>query len=357
MNKFALTRMTTRIVLICLMVALTSGVSQAQKQSSKTFTITYEIESTEKGPDGMTYFHSDMRVKDVVDDREIKMLSQKYLVVPGPFMYRVASDKLGTEDWSVWLEVDAINILSVTDKPEESLKPDDELFRYNASARVVVKVRAGGKVLFEKALADVGEERTISKADLHRLREISYAAKDDKKKAVFYSLVERARDALQYAYGGERETIYVSIFSVKGKAYSEVQDAQEKVFDAYYKFHALSKKNRIPKADVDAVFRSVIPVWEKYAADATLEEKAKKGMLLNCAVAYTWLGEFDKAKTYLDQVPETATSDAMDGKPAFDPASVPLGSTIFLNFDQAAEGARLLFTSFKKVFPIMKINQ
>jgi hypothetical protein len=257
----------------------------------------------------------------------------------------------------VLLEVDEINILSSTDKPEGSLKPGDELFRYNASARVVVKLRAGGNVLFEKVLANAGEERAITKQDLHRLRSFTYSVAEDKKKAVFYNFVAEARDALQYAYGGARETFYISIFSVKGKAYGEVQDAQEKVFDAYYKFHALSKKNRIPKADVDAVFHSVIPVWEKFAADATLEEKARKGMLLNCAVAYSWIGEFDKATTYLDQVPEACTSTAMDGKPAFDPSTVALGTTIFLNFDQSAEGARMMHTTFRKLYPIMTINQ
>lgn len=94
-----------------------------------------------------------------------------------------------------------------------------------------------------------------------------------------------------------------------------------------------AKKNRIPKEDVDQVMREAIPVWEKYMANnAEMEEKALKGLALNCYLASAWLGDSEKATGYLNQIPEAKMSETnLD-----DDGSTSSGVTT-LSFTQSAQ--------------------
>lgn len=179
----------------------------------------------------------------------------------------------------------------------------------------------------------------------------------DKTKLAFYHLADMAREALLFAFNGTRETIQVSIFSVKGKAYGELETLRDNILDSYLKYRAFNKKNRITKEAMNEVFLKAIPVWEKVATeDKTLEEKATQGLLLNCAVAYCWLGDYDKARTYLDRVPASHRGLIREKESDSGPPGSP-GATTFLGFEQSELATRDLQFTLKRIHADMKFPQ
>lgn len=343
----------------------------AQKHSAKTLTLQYEVESTVKGPGKMTKYRPELITTLTEDKADIEAVKKSYLLIPGSFYSMVTDDMLGSEEWVVTLHAGEATITSTSDKPAYLLMPYDEVFRYKTSAKVAVTDKAG-TVIWEKVLAPQNE-LVMTKRDMfidkntHRVTTIQQQRPDelkpvldkmlaDKNKLVLYHLAELSREALQFAFNGTRETIQVSIFSVKGKAYGELETIRDNIFDSYLKFRAFNKKNRISKEAMDDVFIKAIPVWEKTATeDKTLEEKATQGLLLNCAVAYCWLGDYDKAKTYLDKLPPYHRGLIKEESDDSPPGSV--GATTFLGFEQSEAATREMQFTLKRIHSDMKFSQ
>lgn len=365
--------MMKKILSLAAITVLSSGLCVAQKSSSKTFTFQYEVDATVKGPEKMTKYRSEVITTLTDDEYALKDVKRSCLVVPGPFYSPISEGMLGSEDWVVTLQTGDVTIVSTTDKPVHLLTPYDDVFNYKTSAKVAVTDKAGN-VVWEKVLADAENEQAMVKRDMfinkqthtvasmkeqrpEEMKPILERMLEDKNKLVFFRLADQAREALLFAFNGTRETMQVSFFSVKGKAYGELDDIRDNIFDSYLKFRAYSKKNRLSKEAMDDIFRKAIPVWEKVAAeDKTLEEKAVKGLLLNCAVAYCWLGEYDKAKIYLDKVPESSAPESLiKDEPDSPPGT--LGATTFLSFGQSAAAAREMHFTLQRIHSVMRFLQ
>jgi hypothetical protein len=100
-----------------------------------------------------------------------------------------------------------------------------------------------------------------------------------------------------------------------------------------------------------------VPVWEKHVADnKELEEKASKGLVLNCALATTWTGDYEKAADYFSKVSEAKPS-AMEAEAQEAPSSAPMGATVLLSFSESAVNLRNLYESFKLYKSRVKITQ
>lgn len=290
---------------------------------------------------------------------KLNQMAQTFLAIGGSFNW---SENGG--DWLVSLVTSDIKLISVNEKPMNELTLEDDVFKYSYSATLTVKDKAGN-VLMEKTLVTPETEQKMTKAALffnpmfrvkanlskdnpEKLKKLTAEMLDNKNHLILTELMNQADKALADQFELQSQTIYVSIFSVKGKAYSELNDLSDKIFDTFMKFRAFSKKNRIPREDVQQVLRDAIPVWEKYIAEnKELEEKALKGLLLNCAFASTWTGAYDQAWSYLEKVPEAKRSDP-DLEDLESSSPPPMGSTVILSFAQSAEHARDLFEIFKE---------
>jgi hypothetical protein len=133
-----------------------------------------------------------------------------------------------------------------------------------------------------------------------------------------------------------------------------LNDTRDKILETNMKFNAFSKKNRLPKEAMDNVLKEAIPVWEKHlASSAELEEKARKGLMLNIAFAHTWTGEYEKAGKILDEISETFVADPFEILP--EESSAP-GET-FLAFSTYAENLRMLFEHLRKHKEFVTIYQ
>ncbi|HYC84698.1 MAG TPA: tetratricopeptide repeat protein [Chryseosolibacter sp.] len=361
--------MIKKILLLAGLALVNLSLCFSQKSSSKTFTFQYEIDKSFNAPDKVTKYRPELMTTLSTEQYVLNDI-KKHLVIPGSFYSLINESLLGSEDWVVTLHTGDVTMGPTTDKPVHLLAPHEDVFTYRTSAKVAVTDKSGA-VVWEKVLADASTDKVMTKRDMfidkstqrvneQRPEEMKPATDRllaDKNKLVLYSLADQARQALLFAFNGTRETMQVSLFSVKGKAYGELDEIRENIFDTYLKYRALSKKNRLPKEAVDEVFRKAIPLWEKVATeDKTLEEKATKGLLLNCAVAYCWLGEYDKAKTYLDKVPEAAAHDSLyKDEPEMEGGT--LGATTFLSFDQSAAAAREMQFLLQRLPSEMKFTQ
>jgi hypothetical protein len=258
-------------------------------------------------------------------------------------------------DWRIKLTTSDVNVTATNDKPIGELSNQDYVFKYTYTATITVADRSGS-VVYQTEVVGSGKEQEMPKAvfflnPLYKMRLAMVKNNPEKTKKIVDEMMEsknailleyivdQAGAALKDAYEIQVKTINLSLFSVKGKAYDEIATVNEKFTDVYGKFRAFSKKNRVPKENVDQVLREAIPVWEKYAANnPELEEKARKGLLLNCAVGAAWLGDYQKGSECLSKVPEATMPDTSPDDEENAPSP---GTTIILSFVQSAENAFL----------------
>jgi len=115
---------------------------------------------------------------------------------------------------------------------------------------------------------------------------------------VFTKALEEATANVYLSYFKEEFQVY----GAKGKAfdYTDIEGAFEKAMAAYKSI----KKNGLNTADINKLKEAIV-VWEKELETADLENKKArispeiaKGLHENCARAYAYMFEFDKAKEH-----------------------------------------------------------
>lgn len=388
--------MIKKLPLIVLLL-IAAVVSYGQKSKSKSLTLEYTIDPIYELPaDPVTYrsvlttpinplTHLDeLTLLHGVDDREeqekllkearekrLNELRNEYLQISGA--QYIASEN---GDLTVSLETSDVEVTYVNDKPIGQLSQEEDVFRYNYSATLTVKDKTD-KVLFEKLLVRPDEEQKMTKAVLffnpafkakfqlyknnpEKLKEFSDQMLERKNQLVLLQVLEMADKALADAYEVQSKSFIVGVFTVKGKNFDELNTVSDNIFDAYMKFRAFNKKKRLSEEDMDQVLRDATVVWNKYLEQKReMEEQASKGLLLNCALAYTWLGDLDKAATYLDQVEEANVNalneDELEDEEPDGPGT--LGATVILSFPSYAFNMRKLYEAKKEYQPRMKIRQ
>jgi hypothetical protein len=347
-------------LLSVLLMLVASKFSFAQKSTAETLTIPYSVSPTIPEPENRIGFSSVIRSPlnpfphgvdgdeearkkrlDEVAQSDMKISGYKYYASPG------------TGDWLIRLETGDITVVSTTDKPWNDLGWDDAVLTYKCPAKLTVQDKSG-KYILEKEISGPDEVQSmpkkwmfdeadagkwmLAKNNADRAKKFTDQMLKYKSNVAFEMIIKKTRSLLADAFETQNRKAHVSVFAVKGKPYEELNTTREKIFATNAKFGAFSKKNRIPKEEVDKVMIESIPVWEKYIADhPELEEQTKKGLILNCALANTWTGNYEKADSYLAQVSEAKTTDLVEED------SDKLGGegpNIILTFQQAAENLR-----------------
>ena len=364
-----------------------SILSIAQKSSNTTLTLQFTIQPGATLPEQNVTYHSTIStpldplseeetmtatagIKDEAQKKvalenakkaKLNDMAKKALSISGAKFIAAESNV----DWAISLVTSDVKLISTNEKPVSELSMNDPIFTYTCSAVLTVKDKSG-KILLEKVIQDPNAEQKMPKAVLflnltykmkvsmarnnpEKLKKLNDQMLEKKNYLIFLLLMEKADKALTDAYEVQEKTINVSVFSVKGKPYEDLNTISDNIFETYKKFRALSKKNRIPKEDVDKVMRDAVPVWEKYYNEhkTELEEKAAKGLLLNCALATTWTGDYEKALGYFDQVPEAQKSE-VNVEDSENGPSGSMGATVLLSFKQSAENVRDLYENFNE---------
>jgi len=297
--------------------------------------------------------------------KKFAALEKSYLGIAGRTMVESG------EDLSVTLTTTAVTVSHVTEASLADLKMDDEIFRYSVSASLNVKDNTG-KVWLDQLVVDPAVEQKITKAAMYldptyRVRialhpkdvsEIFKQFMNDNSPLVLEDITAKAHKAIADAFEIQEKKVVVGLFSVKGKPFAELGTSIDNVQDAMSKFRSFSKKNRIPKEEVDKAFGDAVVVWDKYMTEkkSEMEEKAFKGLSLNCALACAWRNEFDKANTYLANVEEakSAPVESADGQ---DSPPSQLGATVMLSFQEYASNLNGLVKALSEYKERVKIVQ
>ncbi len=314
--------------------------SYAQKESKELLLLQVAIAPQKPQPEKPVKYLSIVDTKANVSPTKVDAWKKEDLVISGP-KYSVAS---GSPDWTITLKTSDIKITSRNEKPATELSDNDWLAKFIYEASITI-TDASNTVVYQADLPESGKEQEFKKgiiwvdptykvrlgmaknnpAKTKAIVDEILASNDD---VILSGIIEKAGNQLNDVFGDQQKSINQSLFGVKGKAYEEINTVNEKIIAVYGKFRALSKKNRVPKEEMDNVLREAIPVWEKFIANnKELEEKALKGLLLNCAFASTWLGDYAKASEYLAKVPEAKEVTSI------------AGDATLLSFDQSAENA------------------
>ena len=374
-----------RTLLITALAVLCFFYSSAQKSSNTTLTLQVTIAPSQSLPENNVKYHSvvstqidplspaealdaTMGIKDeakrqlALEKARIARLDEyakKQLSISGAKFIPVESG----EDWTVLMEIGAPKIISVSEKPISELGMEDAVLTYSFSSKLTIRDKTGN-IIFEKVLSDAAEEQKMPKAvlffnptykmkmamtkDPEKQKKLNDQMMEKKDHLILSMTMDQADLALADAFETQVKKFDVSIFSVKGKAYDELNTISDNIFDVMAKYRAFSKKNRIPKEQVDKAFTDAITVWQKYITDrkSELEEKAYKGLLLNNALAYTWVGDYSKAMEYFQQVPEAKKPESLMEEEPEDSGS--LGAQVILSFQQSAENARALYEHFNQ---------
>jgi len=245
-------------------------------------------------------------------------------------------------DLSVIVTTTKTKITNKTTVPLSQLKMKDEVFRFSVSATLQLLDRTG-TVLHTAVLIDSAEDISVIKATLYTdLKTIPLSGKRPvdayvPEALVLEKIMVLADQALADAVEVQEPKFIVAVFSVKGKVFAPLGDAQEAVKEAYGKFHAFNKKNRISKEDMGKTLQEAQVVWEKFMTEkqSEMDERAYKGLALNCALACAWNNEFDKARSWVAKLSaaDLAAAAQHEDEPPVDP---PMGAVIMLSFEEYA---------------------
>jgi hypothetical protein len=358
---------------LLLLLAACSLPGYAQKDTKDPFTVVVSISPLQQEPEQPVKYRSEIETPlNPLTNEEIREVtagkseSNKQNAIDNAKAAKlaaIAKEKLAISaskinpdfenpGWFVVLTTSDVTITSTNPKPIGELSNSDHLFKYTYNATLKV-VDNDNNVVYKTDVGQSGKEQEMPKAvfflnpaykvrlglvknNPEKTKKIVDEMMENKNALILENIVDQAASALDNAYEQQTKTLNLSLFSAKGKAYEELNTTSEKIMDTYGKFRALSKKNRIPKENMDQVMRESILVWEKFIANnKELEEKAMKGLVLNCALASTWLGDHEKASQYLAKVPEATMPDTnME-----EDDSTPPGTTMILSFDQSAQNA------------------
>ena len=322
-------------------------ITYAQKETKDPFTVQIAITPVKPQPEKPVSFSSVIETPINAPKAQLAQWEKEDLSLSGA-KFIIAGQS--SSDWVVKLKTSDIKVTSRNEKPINEIDNSEYLIKYVYEATVTVTDKSGN-VLFQSDLAESGKEQELAKNILflnpaYKVKLSLAKNNPTKTKAlvdemmtnvnvlILEGIVDKAGKLLDNTFEDQSKTINLSLFSVKGKGYDEISTVNEKITEVYSKFHALSKKNRLPKEEVDKVMREAIPVWEKYIANnKELEEKATKGLTLNCALASAWLGEYAKSSESLAKVSEAKMPLFTDENSN----SGSVGATPILSFDQSAE--------------------
>ncbi len=355
---------------IALLLSLVCLAAYGQKASKKTLTIRCTIAPATPLPKSLIYFNSfietsldplsgedELSITDEAQRARAKQAKLKALETENLSLtsggYVQGSDNA---DWTVAFYASDLKTTFVNEKPFGELAKDESVFKYALTANVVVSDKTGQKI-FEKVLATPTEERAVTKEMLmlnptfalkmkltkspEKQKKLVDAFMTKREHHVLTAALSRAKEALMGQFFAQAREINLSIFSVKGKGFEEIDAVNEKLFDAYLKFNAFNRKKRLPKADLDAVMTEAIGVWNKENTNP-IDEQATKGLALNSAFASTWLNNIEAAKTYLAKVPEASVT-VDEPYDADAPSQGSMGATVILSFEQSAVNAKKFF--------------
>lgn len=336
-----------KIIFYAMILMLFSS-AVSQKKTSTPISLKYFIEPTHPLPASLKKYNSQIITPanpfSYQEEREIRNISplpkeqdkavaeakkqkfdgfaKQYLSINNSSLIPVKKE----EDFMITLNMSSIDVSYVTDQKFTEMEDSDIVFRYAYTAKLSVTA-ANGELLFEKWVHEAEENQKVTKKQLwdnpgvkaklalfqnnsEKKNEIVQAFIDDNDLSILTRVLQNANIILDEAFVQKYIDAPLALHGVKGKAFKEIEEANETLHENYLKMFALSKKKRLPKSVVDEDFKNALPVWQTYIADKAteMEEDALKGLYLNCAVAYLWLGEPAKAKEYLDKVPEAEKS-------------------------------------------------
>lgn len=309
----------------------------AQKETCKTLTVEFSITPLTQQPeqpvtyktvlntpiDPLTYDEEFQAVQGTqvqkAHDEAVRMtrntklnaLRDTYLALSGPRFIR--HNASASPDWTITLTTSDLNITYATTKTLDELADHDTVFCYIYSA-ILTNTAPTGNVIWQKSLSIPDKVHTMTKAMIrnnpsYKQQKASATFLDKKSHLVLYELLEMADKALTSNYEIQPRKFTVGIFSAKGKGFDELNNVNENLIETNARFKALGKKNRIQKEEVDNLMLEAVAVWNKYLSRRDqLDDTVVKGLLLNCALAYTWLNNIEKAESYLDQVDNTKAS-------------------------------------------------
>lgn len=375
------------LLLLVLVCAINS--SLAQRMTKKPVSFSYYIEPLTEFPAELEVYTSKLETPlnpytwwtqptfseiEDYDEKKIALakaieskketLASQYLKID---LARLAPSK-ATGNFSIELETSQVDVSYVNIANIGVLEPDEIVFRYAYSAKVIIK-KEDGTVIFEQWVHENEADQKITKADLmlnltlktkldlyknnpEKQAKVIQKKLDNREADILEEALQRANAAINNEYGRKYVTSGYSIFSVKGKEFSELEDTRSELFKAFMSFNSLSKKKRWTKSQVDEVMKSSLVVWEKYLAGSVdqMEEQAVKGLNLNCTMAYTWLGDYEKAKTYLDKVPEAYQFEEQEEEDENNPPP-PTGPGTILDFATYARNMKQFYETFSEIAP------
>jgi len=249
---------------------------------------------------------------------KLKKLALEYLEFEGKYgIDNKAKSK-------VVLETQKPKVLKITDKDIKDLKGEDFVFSFTIPSEVKVINDAGEIVDKFRVFNNDEEGFDIKKSDLIAMpafKERLSNKVDDKEKQlkainnrltskghiIFDMFLNKVHDDIERRYGKTKFNSPLALFSVKGKGFDEINEASTNVYDAFLKMNAFSAKKRISLNDFLSIVKEALPVWEKGIKEkgSLLQEKALKGLKLNCVIGYSLINNKEKASMYLEEVPES----------------------------------------------------
>ena len=314
---------------------------------------------------------SDKRREALAQARKNKLIryASAYLTIKGNDLISV---KVGG-DFEVQLETSQMDVTTVDQRPIRELADDDIVYRYSFSAKLTVKDKSGA-VLFEQYVHEDEVNQKVTKGELllnPTLKMKMGLAKNNPEKqkkliqrridkAGHYILEDaliRAQEVLNNNLGRPYIQSSLAIFGVKGKAYGDLADANEKLLKTHVGFHAFSKKKRLPKADLEQAYEEALVVWQKYIAEKSgeIEEKALKGLKLNCAIANCWLGNVAAAGKFIAEVPEAVPNEIGDKDEDVEVSSS--GAMMTFDFTGYAANVRDFYDRYESAGDRIEIKQ
>ena len=384
-----------RRALLITLCFLTPGLLLAQKHTKKPLVISYNVNPANPLDESLKRYDVEIKtpldplswseetdatlgIKDS-DKRKAALASARaaklerygsaYLSIQGGDFISV---KTGA-DFQVLLETSQVDVTSVEQRPVSKLANDEVVYRYSFSAKLTLKDNSGA-VLFEGYVHKDEADQKVTKGELllnPTLKMKMGLAKNNPEKqkkliqrridkAGHYILEETmlyAQEVLNANFGTPYIQSSLAVFGVKGKAYGDLADANENLMKKFAGFGALSKKKRLPKSEVDAAYNAALPLWQKYIDEKAgeLEERALKGLKLNCAVAYCWLGDVAKAGKYIAEVPEAVPNEVGDKD---EDVEIGRGGTMMtFDFTGYASNVRDFYDRFEKAGDRIEIRQ
>jgi hypothetical protein len=276
------------------------------------------------------------------------------------------------EEFFIRLVTSDITITFTNSKPIGQLEPDEALFKYTLDARLVAQTLSG-EVVFDRLISDPSKEQVIVKAifflnpvfkakmglyknNADKLKELTDKWLNKKSNLVLAELLGKASEVLADQFERQSKRDIFGLFSVKGKGFADIETTRDNVVSGYSKFTALSKKNRITKDAFDQIIKDAIVIWGKSIAEksSAMEDKAIKGIRLNCALGYAWLGDLEKATSYIDLVPEAKALVVEEDSDETDPE---MGSNVILALPSYAINVKQFIVTYKEKKDRLQFSQ